>query len=68
VPEDQMVAALVAEAERLVAEGIEARLAAADASAEAEAAEDRAALLDERGDDVNHASVRIAHIRDRLAE
>jgi len=36
--------------------------------AEVEAAEDRAALLDERGDDVNHASVRIAHIRDRLAE
>ena len=30
VPEDQMVEALVAEAERLVAEGIEARLAAAD--------------------------------------
>ena len=66
VPEDEMVEALVAEAERLVAEGIEARLAAADASAEAEAAADRAALLDERGADANHASVRIAHIRSRL--
>ena len=31
VPEDEMVEALVAEAERLVAEGVEARLAAADA-------------------------------------
>ena len=68
VPEDQMVEALVAEAERLVAEGVEARLAAADASAAAEAAADRAELLGERGDDVNHASVRIAHIRDRLGE
>jgi (E)-4-hydroxy-3-methylbut-2-enyl-diphosphate synthase len=68
VPEDQMVEALVLEAERLVAEGIEARLAAADASAEAEAEADRAELLDARGADVNHASVRIAHIRDRLAE
>jgi len=63
-----MVEALVAEAERLVAEGIEARLAAADATAEAEAAADRALLLDERGDDVNHTQVRIAHIRDRLAD
>ncbi len=32
VPEDEMVEALVAEAERLVAEGVEARLAAADGS------------------------------------
>ena len=34
VPEDEMVSALVEEAERLVAEGVEARLAAADVSAE----------------------------------
>jgi (E)-4-hydroxy-3-methylbut-2-enyl-diphosphate synthase len=67
VPEDQMVDALVAEAERLVAEGVEARLAAADEGAEAEAAADRQALLDERGADANQASVKIAHIRDRLA-
>ena len=68
VPEDQMVEALVEEAERLVAEGIEARLAAADESAAAEADADRAALLDERGADANHAAVRIERIRDRLAE
>ena len=41
VPEDEMVEALVAEAEQLVAEGVEARLAAADAGAEAEAEADR---------------------------
>ncbi len=68
VPEDQMVAALVEEAERLVAEGIDARLAAADESAAAEAEADRAALLDERGLDVNSSAVRIAHIRDRLSD
>ena len=66
VPEDQMVAALVEEAERLVAEGIDARLAAADESAEAEAAADRAELLDEKGLDANHSSTRIAKIRSRL--
>jgi (E)-4-hydroxy-3-methylbut-2-enyl-diphosphate synthase len=66
VPEDEMVAALVEEAERLVAEGIEARLAAADASAEGEAAEDRAALLELRGVDANASAVRIEHIRGRL--
>jgi (E)-4-hydroxy-3-methylbut-2-enyl-diphosphate synthase len=66
VPEDEMVAALVEEAERLVAEGVEARLAAADASAEGEAAEDRAALLELRGVDANASSVRIEHIRGRL--
>jgi (E)-4-hydroxy-3-methylbut-2-enyl-diphosphate synthase len=68
VPEDQMVAALVDEAERLVAEGVEARLAAADKSAEAEAAADRAALLDEKGSDANQASVKIEKIHRRLAE
>jgi (E)-4-hydroxy-3-methylbut-2-enyl-diphosphate synthase len=66
VPEDEMVAALVEEAERLVAEGIEARLAAADESAEGEAAEDRAALLELRGVDANASAVRIEHIRGRL--
>ena len=46
VPEAEMVTALVAEAEKLVAEGVEARLAAADEGAEAEAEADRAALLE----------------------
>ena len=54
VPEADMVQALVDEAERLVAEGVEARLAAADASAEAEAEADRRALLDSTGADPNH--------------
>ncbi len=66
VPEDEMVEALVAEAEKLVAEGVEARLAARDLSAEAEAEADRAALLDAKGDDVNHASERIEQIRRRV--
>ncbi len=65
VPEDEMVEALVYEAERLVAEGIDARLAARDLSAEKEAEADRALLLDEKGLDANHASERIEKIRRR---
>jgi (E)-4-hydroxy-3-methylbut-2-enyl-diphosphate synthase len=64
VPEAQMVAALVEEAERIMAEGIDARLADADADAEAEAEATRAALLGEQGDDANDDAVRIAKIRD----
>ncbi len=65
VPEDEMVEALVEEAKKIVAEGLEARLAARDVSAEAEALADRAALLDDRGADANHATERIANIRRR---
>ena len=68
VPEDEMVEALVAEAEKLVTEGIEARLAAADASAELEAEEDRRALFEAKGDDVNHAAERIQMIRKTIAQ
>ena len=64
VPEAQMVEALVEEAERIMAEGIEARLADADAGAEAEAEATRLALLGEQGSDANDDSVRIAKIRD----
>ena len=53
VPEDEMVAALVEEAKKIAAEGVAARLAARDVSAEAEAAADRALLLDDRGGDAN---------------
>ncbi len=67
VPEDEMVDALVAEAERLVAEGVEARLAAADSSAAAEAEADRQALLEEGGGDPNAAEVKIEKIRRRVA-
>jgi (E)-4-hydroxy-3-methylbut-2-enyl-diphosphate synthase len=65
VPEDEMVDALVEEAKKIATEGVEARLAARDESAEAEAAADRALLLDDRGGDVNHDRERIDKIRRR---
>jgi len=49
VKEDEMVEALVEEAKLIMAEGVEARLAARDQGAEAEAEADRALLLDDRG-------------------
>jgi (E)-4-hydroxy-3-methylbut-2-enyl-diphosphate synthase len=63
VPEQDMVSALVEEAERLVAEGVEARLAAADAGAQAEAEADRRALLEARGTDANDAATKVELIR-----
>src|ERR1700722_9249242 len=63
VPEDEMVDALVEEAEKLVAEGIEARLAAADAGAEAEAEADRRLLIEAKGDDANHSAQKVEIIR-----
>ena len=63
VPEAEMVAALVDEAERIVAEGIDARLAAADEDAEAVTAAARDELLQIQGRDVNHADERIDRIR-----
>ncbi len=65
VPEDEMVEALVDEAKKIAAEGVEARLAARDVHAEDEAAADRALLLDDRGLDANRSSERIARIRRR---
>jgi (E)-4-hydroxy-3-methylbut-2-enyl-diphosphate synthase len=66
VPEDEMVAALVDEAEKLVAEGVEARLAAADEGAAAEAEADRMALLDEQGGDANATAQKVDLIHKRL--
>jgi (E)-4-hydroxy-3-methylbut-2-enyl-diphosphate synthase len=63
VPEDEMVEALVAEAEQLVAEGVEARLAAADAGAEAAAEADRMALIDAKGEDANASETKVELIR-----
>ncbi len=63
VPEDGMVEALVAEAERLVAEGVEARLAAADPEAEAEAESDRRALIEAKGEDANASEAKVELIR-----
>ena len=65
VKEDEMVEALVEEAKKIAAEGVEARLLARDVTAEAEAEADRAFLLDDRGADANNASDRIAKIRRR---
>ncbi len=68
VPEADMVEALVEEAQKLVAEGVEARLAAADASAEEEARRDREELLEIKGSDANHASEKIEAIHERLLQ
>jgi len=64
VPEVEMVAALVEEAERIVEEGIEARIAAADADAERIAAETREELLQIQGTDANHDAEKIEKIRE----
>ena len=68
VKEDEMVEALVDEAKKIIAEGIEARLAARDVTAEAEAEADRAELLDARGLDANNAQARIEKIRRQVEE
>jgi len=68
VKEDEMVQALVEEAEKLVAEGVEARLAARDVNAQREADADRAELLTLKGSDANNSSARIAQIRRRTEE
>ncbi len=65
VREDEMVEALVEEAKKIAAEGVEARLAARDVTAEKEAETDRAMLLDVRGADANQTNERIAKIRRR---
>jgi len=68
VPEDQMVEALVAEAEKIVAEGIEARLAAADENAERESEEDRRLLFADQGADANHSEEIVLKIRKTLGQ
>jgi (E)-4-hydroxy-3-methylbut-2-enyl-diphosphate synthase len=66
VPEDEMVDALVEWAEFINEHGIERALAKADLHAAKEAADaDRAALLTEQGDDVNHSEERVELIRRR---
>src|SRR5436190_17544228 len=56
VPEAEMVAALVAEAEAIVRDGIEARQAAADPNVEAEAMATREELLQIQGLDANRTA------------
>ncbi len=64
VPEAEMVDALVEEAERIMEDGIEARLAAADEGAEAEAERTREQLLQIQGTDANQAEEKIEKIRE----
>ena len=66
VPESAMVDELVRLAEVYVKEGPEAALAQADPTAAAEAEKDRAALLDDRGDDANSSEERVELIRKRV--
>jgi (E)-4-hydroxy-3-methylbut-2-enyl-diphosphate synthase len=63
VPEAQMVEALVEEADRLVAEGVEARLAAADAGAVEESERARRELLAIQGDDPNAVEQQVELIK-----
>ena len=65
VPEDEMVDALVEWADRIAADGIQAALDDADDGAAAEAEKDRAALLQEQGDDVNASEQKVDLIRKR---
>lgn len=62
VPEDEMVDALVEWAGLIAQDGVEGAQAKADDSAEAEAEADRAALLDEQGEDANASGERITKI------
>jgi (E)-4-hydroxy-3-methylbut-2-enyl-diphosphate synthase len=66
VPEEEMVEALLAEARLLVEQGVEARLAAAEAGAAEEAERDRAELLDLQGDDANSSEAAVELIRKSL--
>lgn len=67
VPEDEMVETLVRYAERVMEVGAEQVLAESDtAKAEKAAAEDRAALLEVQGADVNDAGTKIDLIRKRV--
>lgn len=61
VPEAEMVDALVDEARKLVAEGVDARLAAADAGAEQLAEQTARELLDYQGD-----ANQVAELRERV--
>jgi len=63
VPEDEMVDALLEEARALVEEGIDARLAKADAFAAAEAEKERIQLVEIRGD-ANNAAARRARVEE----
>ena len=64
VPESEMVDALVEEADRIMSEGLDARVAAAQEGADAIAAEVRAEMLAAQGFDPNHSEEHVARIRE----
>lgn len=64
VPEGEMVDALAEEAEKIMSDGVDARVAAARDGADAVAADVRAEMLAAQGLDPNHSEERVAHIRD----
>src|SRR6478609_503335 len=68
VPEAEMVDALVAEAELIMADGVDAVIARADAGAAAEAEATRVELLATQGVDANHAGEKIEKIRELAGE
>jgi (E)-4-hydroxy-3-methylbut-2-enyl-diphosphate synthase len=68
VPESEMVEALVDWATYINEHGVAAAIARVDtALAEREAAKDRNALLQEKGDDANHSNEKIVEIRKTIA-
>ncbi len=67
VPEAEMVEALLEEAQKLVEEGVEARLAAADADAERIAAQTREQLIEIQGD-ANNAAARRAAVAEKASQ
>jgi (E)-4-hydroxy-3-methylbut-2-enyl-diphosphate synthase len=66
VPEDEMVDALVEWAGIIAEGGVDEALRRKDSGAAAEAEKDRAALLDEQGDDANHAEAKVEIIRKQI--
>jgi (E)-4-hydroxy-3-methylbut-2-enyl-diphosphate synthase len=68
VPEAEMVDALVETAQRIMADGVDAVIAAADRGAAAEAEATRVELLATQGADANHAGEKIERIRELAGE
>jgi (E)-4-hydroxy-3-methylbut-2-enyl-diphosphate synthase len=67
VPEDEMVETLVEWAEYIVEHGVDAALARVDTEkAKKEAEADRAALLEDKGDDANASETRVDLIRKKI--
>lgn len=66
VPEEEMVDALLSEAQAIMEQGIEARIAAAEAGAVEQANADRSELLEIQGVDANNSTEKINKIHDLI--